>query len=456
MQKRQQIFFSLISILGDVLIINLMLYYFCFHVTIKCYGHLWYLMFVFASLAWIILALSFKTYSLSRNKERKKKVEQILKACFVLFFLFIVGSSFGRFEIVLTLKLFVPVIVASFLIIFWNLILDSLMHYFQKLGFNQKNLLIIGYNNQTLELSNYFNENLWGGYKFKGFIHNIDKSIENTAGNFDEIEKVVKEENINAFFIYLNSVPDSYLNKIKDIAYSNHVEINIVPDLKDFISFKHYYQRFDIFPIISISQSPLSSLFNRAIKRLTDIIISIIVLILIFSWIAPIILLMIRITSKGQAFFKQRRTGYNNKEFTCLKFRTMIENEDADLIQAVKNDKRLTKIGKFLRLTNLDELPQFINVLLGEMSVVGPRPHMLFHTEKYSKEISNYMHRHYIKPGITGLAQVRGFRGSTPDISIMKKRIEFDLFYIENWSFWLDIKIMFLTVVNIFRGEKGG
>jgi putative colanic acid biosysnthesis UDP-glucose lipid carrier transferase len=178
------------------------------------------------------------------------------------------------------------------------------------------------------------------------------------------------------------------------------------------------------------------------------------VIIFILSWLFPVLALIIAIQSPGPIFFKQKRTGKDNIDFWCLKFRSMYVNKDSDRIQARFGDARITPIGRIIRKTSIDEFPQFFNVLFGNMSIVGPRPHMLRHTEEYSQIIKKYMVRHFVKPGITGLAQVKGFRGETTDPKMMHGRVKFDIFYIENWSFILDIKIIVLTVLNIVKGEK--
>lgn len=207
-------------------------------------------------------------------------------------------------------------------------------------------------------------------------------------------------------------------------------------------------------PIMIYRPNPLMSRWNRMLKRLFDMIFSLTVILLVsFTILVPIII-AIKCSSKGPILFKQKRTGYRGREFTCLKFRTMKVNDKSDELQATKNDPRKTKVGDFLRKTSLDELPQFVNVLIGNMSVVGPRPHMVKQTEEYSRLIDKYMVRHMIKPGITGLAQVSGYRGQTEELWQMEKRVEYDVMYIENWSFWLDIKIIFRTVINAIQGEK--
>ncbi|HEX8428095.1 exopolysaccharide biosynthesis polyprenyl glycosylphosphotransferase [Hymenobacter sp.] len=189
-------------------------------------------------------------------------------------------------------------------------------------------------------------------------------------------------------------------------------------------------------------------------KRAFDYLFAALVTLLMLSWLIPIIALLIKMESRGPVFFKQLRTGKNGSPFYCLKFRSMRTNADADLKQASRGDNRITKLGAFLRRTSLDELPQFINVLKGEMSVVGPRPHMLRHTEDYSKIIDNFMDRHLVLPGITGLAQVSGHRGETREVEAMAKRVNADIHYLENWSFWLDLKIVLATVFQIFRSNN--
>ncbi len=193
---------------------------------------------------------------------------------------------------------------------------------------------------------------------------------------------------------------------------------------------------------------------NLAFKRLFDIIVSLFILIFVLSWLIPIIAVLIKLESKGPVFFKQLRSGLDNKPFWCYKFRSMVVNNESDERQATTNDKRLTKVGLFLRKTSLDEFPQFLNVLKGDMSIVGPRPHMLKHTDYYGNLIDNYMVRLSIKQGVTGWAQVKGYRGETTEVAQMEKRVNYDLWYAKNWSFWLDMKIIFSTVTVIFKCDE--
>jgi putative colanic acid biosynthesis UDP-glucose lipid carrier transferase len=198
----------------------------------------------------------------------------------------------------------------------------------------------------------------------------------------------------------------------------------------------------------------LDDSLNNGIKRLFDIIFSLVVLIGFLSWLTPILAVLIKIDSEGGLFFIQKRNGLNNKVFDCYKFRSMKLNDEADLIQVSKNDARVTKIGRLLRKTSMDELPQFFNVLLGDMSVVGPRPHMVSHTNMYAERIDKFMMRHFVKPGITGLAQIKGFRGEVESDKDIINRVRYDIFYMENWSILLDIKIISSTVYYVLKGDK--
>jgi putative colanic acid biosynthesis UDP-glucose lipid carrier transferase len=232
------------------------------------------------------------------------------------------------------------------------------------------------------------------------------------------------------------------------------IRFKVVPNLSYFFSKPVIVDYIRDLPILSPRSEPLEDVGNRLKKRILDVVVSFLVVVFILSWMIPIIGLLIFIESRGPIFFSQKRTGKNNQVFNCLKFRSMKVNKDSDSKQATKNDARVTRIGKILRKTSLDEFPQFINVLKGEMSLVGPRPHMVKHTTDYSQIVDQYMVRHFLKPGITGWAQINGFRGEITDAKQIKMRVVNDLWYLENWNIWLDIRILFLTVYSVFKGDK--
>ena len=254
--------------------------------------------------------------------------------------------------------------------------------------------------------------------------------------------------------IYLQS--DLSNKEIKDLAQlcrTNFIDFEVVPMEVHFFSKGVQVDQLSQLPILGRKKEPLTLVKNQILKRAFDLLISLSAVILIFPWLFPIIAVLIKIESKGPVFFLQDRSGYWNKPFKLIKFRTMRVNDQRDEMQATRGDRRITKIGAFLRKTSLDELPQFINVLKGEMSVVGPRPHMLKHTEDYAQLIASFMVRHEVKPGITGWAQVSGWRGPTNEIYKMAKRVEYDVDYIEGWNFWFDCKCILLTIANAIRGE---
>jgi putative colanic acid biosynthesis UDP-glucose lipid carrier transferase len=237
-------------------------------------------------------------------------------------------------------------------------------------------------------------------------------------------------------------------------AETNMIRFKFVPDFHLFVNRNIFIDFADDIPILSLRVEPLEEITNRIKKRLFDVIFGTIVIFLLLSWLLPLLGILIKLTSRGSVFFIQKRSGRDNHVFQCYKFRSLRLNKDSDLRQVTLNDNRFTPLGRFLRKTNLDELPQFINVILGNMSIVGPRPHMLKHTENYSKMLNEYMIRHFVKPGITGWAQVKGFRGEIKKEEQLRKRVEHDIWYMENWSLWLDVKIILQTIFNMIRGDR--
>ena len=238
------------------------------------------------------------------------------------------------------------------------------------------------------------------------------------------------------------------------IAEKECIRFKLVPDFSLFINKPVYIDFIRDMPILSLRSEPLDDVGNRIKKRILDIAVSFFVVVFILSWLVPLLGFLIYLESKGPIIFSQLRSGKNNKNFHCYKFRSMDVNNESDEKQASKNDNRITKIGRFIRKTSLDEFPQFINVLKGEMSLVGPRPHMVKHTSDYSKIVDQFMIRQFLKPGITGWAQINGFRGEITEPEQIKMRVNNDLWYLENWNIWLDIRIIFLTIYKVFRGDE--
>lgn len=274
-------------------------------------------------------------------------------------------------------------------------------------------------------------------------------------GSFDDIEAYLNENSsISKLHYFYSDLSKQSVQRIIQLCRNRRIDFEVVPVGVDFFERGTQVEQLAHLPIFRRKKEPLCQFHNKILKRVFDIVFSLLVIVLIFPWLFPLLMLLIKLESKGPIFFFQKRTGYWNKPFYCIKFRTMKVNGKCDQEQAVKEDFRITRIGSIFRKRNLDELPQFFNVLLGDMSVVGPRPHMLKHTEDYSKLIDKYMIRHEVKPGVTGWAQVSGWRGPTEELFQMRKRVEYDVNYIENWNFWFDCKCIFLTIFNMARGEE--
>ena len=329
----------------------------------------------------------------------------------------------------------------------WWVISRQLVKLYRNRGFNFKRVIVIGGGTVGVRLIDEMLGDQGYGYNIVGFFDNNPRARSASAvyqGTLDEVEQFVKTHQVDEMFC---AVPGMIR-----IADNNAVDFYYVPQFGRTVTRQFELQSVGDVPILAVHPYPLKNPLNRFFKRLFDLLISTVTLILSPLVIIPVAI-GIKLSSPGPIFFVQKRTGYRGQAFNCYKFRTMRINADSDTLQAVKDDPRVTKFGNFLRRTSIDELPQFYNVWRGEMSIVGPRPHMVAQTEMYSELIDKYMLRHTIKPGITGWAQVRGFRGQTEELWQMEKRVESDVWYAENWSFFLDLKIIFLTVWNAIKGE---
>lgn len=352
-------------------------------------------------------------------------------------------------------RIFLTVLLSSIslLLIFNRFIYLVIYQYFKKKDYLVSRIVILGYNGVAKKLVEYLEKDVINA-EILGFCDEEENINEIThypvLNTIDNSLSACKLHNATDIYSTIAPEQNEMVYEVIKHAEQNCIRFRLIPDLGLFIKQKLYIDYIHDLPVISLRREPLEDLGNRIGKRILDIIISLFVIVFILSFLIPIIGLLIKLESKGPVFFRQSRSAKNNKKFKCLKFRSMYINTNADSRQASIDDERITRIGKFLRRTSLDEFPQFINVLSGQMSLVGPRPHMLKHTKDYSKLLDKFMVRQFVKPGITGWAQVHGLRGETKILSQMEKRVEFDIWYMENWSIWLDIKIIFLTIFKIF------
>lgn len=462
--KKDITLIKLLIILGELIVHNLA-YFFVFYILEEGLSRSFFIeqknFLVYFNLAYLFSIISWGIVLHKRNV----KIEQILDKAFKLIVLqaiILVAISITtkttaeftiKYGISLTSFLFITTVS-------WRILIREILKKVRKQAKNQRKMIILGSGNVASELYDKLVRNIHNSYNFQGFFDdNINEIITNNdthqiKGKLSDVIEFVKENQIEEIFCALPAGEDRKVIPILNFAENNLIRFYFVPDFKRFLNKKVNLQFLDDIPVVSLRNEPLGYYPNRIIKRTFDFIASFLFLITLFPVLVIILGIAIKLSSKGPIFFTQKRTGEKGKEFTCIKFRSMDQNKDADEVQCVKDDARVTRIGAFLRKTNLDETPQFLNVIVGDMSIVGPRPHMVKHTDQYSALIDKYMLRHLSKPGITGFAQVSGCRGETKDIREMEKRIIRDVWYFENWTFWLDIKIIFQTAFLMITGDE--
>ncbi|WP_241773517.1 exopolysaccharide biosynthesis polyprenyl glycosylphosphotransferase [Chryseobacterium sp. Leaf394] len=395
---------------------------------------------------WLLLSGRTKIYNIPRNLTYTLFTERII-AQFVLFVIGLVlirkvsnNQFFGSELAWLSLYLFIFVMISKSMIYFG-------IKYLRSRGVNNRNIMFLEENASTEVLKNFLEERRDYGYRIFDYSPLLSTH---------SLTAFWKEKGIHTIFIPTqNSIDKKTEEEIFRLAEKSKVNVTMVPSISQNEFFLYDLEYIKTQPVLKQTKYPLDYFSNFILKRTFDIIFSVFVLLFICSWMFPLIAIFIKLSSKGPVFFIQKRYGFHERVFCCLKFRTMIVNADSATKTTEMNDKRITKTGRFLRKTSLDELPQFINVLKGEMSVVGPRPHMLAVDDHYKQKIGRYSLRSMVNPGITGIAQVNGLRGDDGNVEVeMNKRVLADAFYVRNWSFVLDLVIILKTVFLMFRGDK--
>ncbi|MBR5042208.1 MAG: exopolysaccharide biosynthesis polyprenyl glycosylphosphotransferase [Bacteroidales bacterium] len=316
----------------------------------------------------------------------------------------------------------------------------------RKRGRNKIHVVVVGENENAERLSALFrNDREYADYKL----------VANFGEDLPAIEEYLDNNKVHQLYCSLNpALKSDTVNTIIRVCEKLFIEFYFVPNMDGYPHRSMTFSEIGPMTVVKLREEPLSYPLNAAVKRAFDIIISILFLITIYPFVWCFVAIGTSISSPGPILFKQKRTGYKGRPFTMYKFRSMKVNADADKLQATADDPRKTKFGDFLRRTSIDELPQFINVLKGDMSIIGPRPHMELHTEIYTKLVDEYLVRHMVKPGLTGWAQVNGCRGETKTTDAMADRVRYDIWYIEHWSVGLDIKIFIMTIAQILGGDK--
>ena len=405
---------------------------------------------------WFLIAKNVSLYVVQR---RIKFVDILKKLIYqILYFSIIVFAISGlKTSDLFSPKLGIAYIFSLFVIGIISRLLIFIYYRKQHLkGYNLSNVLVVDKNDNTNRFINILKERRDLGINFFEKIENEDIHFSDTILLINGIDfrDFIQNNKIKKVFISQKGEMNKMLiNKIESLCEINMITISYIPDsiYNGITELKVVY--IDTLPILEVKRFPLDLKFNQLIKNIFDIVFSSLVCVFLLSWLYPIIALLIYLDSKGPILFIQKRNGLNGEEFDCYKFRTMVESKYNSIKATERNDPRVTKIGKFLRKTSFDELPQFINVLKGEMSIVGPRPHMISQDQHYRDIINRYNLRHYVKPGITGLSQVKGYRGAIDSDEDMEKRIRTDVYYVRNWSYLLDIQIVYLTVMLVLKGD---
>lgn len=431
------------SYLIDLIIINVLaLYIFPFHDNEIVYS-------VLISFAWVVIAVYLGFYEVYRYTKVIAILNCALKQ-FILFVLFCLALELFYSDFYFQKRVVFFVFLSIVLILCFKLFIYYFLRKFRVLyGGNSRKVVLLGNNKNINPLKQFFTENPDYGYRLMNVF-----TLENHKNEkIEECLFFVRDYGIDEIYCSMADLSESQIADIIDFADNNLKTLKFIPDQKQILSLNAKYEYYDYIPVISLRNILQDETMNKIIKRGFDIVFSAVILIFLMSWLTPILALIIKLESKGPLFFIQKRNGLDYKEFDCYKFRSMYVNDRADLELASKNDVRITKVGKFIRKTSIDELPQFFNVFLGEMSVVGPRPHMVSVANLYAAKVDKFMVRHFVKPGITGLAQTKGYRGEVETDEDIINRVKYDIFYMENWSILLDIEIILKTVYHILKGD---
>lgn len=436
-----------ISLVIHLGIINGILYW----LSPEIYGHLNHI--IYYNIAWLLITYMLRYYPTDRKDRFRTNLNKMFQLYltygFAYFALFgVIGRTYKSFEY----QLFVFLLICACLTVY-RMLFYWVMRSYRMIGGNSANVVVIGSDDNLKKIQKVFDEPALG-YRYLGYFDDNATQSPRYLGRIMDCFLFILENKVDEIYCFASKFNHNELKKLVNFADNNLIKVNIIPDNKAIFSRNMSLELYDSIPVLSLRKVPLDIGYSRIFKRSFDILFSSLMIIFVLSWLTPLLFIIIQLESPGKLFFKQKRHGLKRKVFWCYKFRSMRLNGDSHNKMASKNDKRVTCVGKILRKTSIDELPQFFNVLMGDMSVVGPRPHMELHTFDYQSTVDKYLVRHFVKPGITGLAQTRGYRGEVTKKADIINRVRMDIFYIEKWSMLLDLKIVFQTVENAFRGEE--
>ncbi|MBM1105823.1 exopolysaccharide biosynthesis polyprenyl glycosylphosphotransferase [Aurantibacter crassamenti] len=446
-QYKNSDFIIPISVVIHLCIINGILAYLTPDTYFNVYHILYY------NLSWIFIINGVKYYPIGRKDRFTTKLNSMLQLYLVYGLAYFALFAFiGKIEDSVQYHLLVYALICLALLTYRALFF-WLMSTYRTGGGNSAKLVVIGGNGNLEKVKKVFDEPDLG-YRFLGFFSDKQSNNENYLGKVENCFLYILENDIDEIYCEASEFNALELKNLIGFADNNLIKFKVLLDNKEMFSRAMSIELYDNIPVLNLRNVPLDTEYARITKRTFDLFFSSLVIITILSWLSPLLYILIRFESKGSLYFKQKRHGFKRRVFWCYKFRSMVCNQSSDTQMAIKNDLRVTRIGNFLRKTSIDELPQFFNVFLGDMSVVGPRPHMELHTDHYENSVDKYLVRHFVKPGITGLAQTRGYRGEIENNHDIESRVRLDIFYVEKWSLWLDLAIIFNTIANFFKKEE--
>lgn len=453
MVARYSNFIKNLHFAGDLLVLNMAYVLTC----LLSYGSFFsdqLFFFILINFVWLFSIIMLRPYEISRLIQ----IIRVLRIQFNLLglhLLITVATCFFASDMGIPEKSFI----INFYLLLFGISLPSKVGFvlfirrYRSLGYNDRKIAIVGYGKLSKELGNFLQQHPEYGYQLVGYFDDKEEN-DRILGKFSDIEAYSLEHKIDELYCSMPIVESKMAGQLVDFGEENLITIKLISDFHEFSFKRMELEKYGGFPVINITSSPLDDFLNKLTKRTFDILFSLFVHVFLLSWLTPILAILIRLDSPGSVFFIQKRTGIGNKTFKCYKFRTMKKKEKYEGAEDDEDAVEMTKLGAVLRKYGIDELPQFLNVLIGNMSVIGPRPHILRHTEEYKKLTEKFMFRHSVKPGITGLAQVKGYKGQIDSLHFIRNRVILDRFYIENWSLAFDIKIALLTISDLFFNKE--
>ena len=433
--------------ISHIIVINTILY----ALTPDTYTN--YFAILYYNCIWLVITYGLDYYSTTRKAHFFTHINKMFQLYFVFGLAFFSLFAFrGNLKYNLEHQFFVfGVICLAIAVHRWFFYWARRKYRFK--GGNSVKVVAIGRDRNLKKIRRVF-DNPYLGYRYQGFFDDSPSVSPTYLGKIENCFGYILNNQIDEVYCLASKLSQKELQNLIEFVDNNLIKLKIIPDNKEIFTRAMSIQMYETIPVLNLRTVPLDSKYSQKVKRVFDLCFSTFVIVFILSWLNPLIYILVKLDSPGPALFKQKRHGLKRESFWCYKFRTMTVNKTSDTEMAKKNDLRVTRLGKFLRRTSLDELPQFYNVFIGNMSVVGPRPHMEFHTIGYETSVDKYLVRHFVKPGITGLAQVKGYRGQIEKPSDIFNRTRLDIFYVEKWSIWLDMEIVFKTVYHVFKGEE--